>query len=217
MPDCPLDPTTLALVSLAANIASNHPVAEGSGNKDCAHPQKDHIMLLTGWTKEIFRAACRPEARTVHCIARLHENIAAVIPYLNAVQGGYTYVKEPPSVTFRSQGKLISVHGDHIAINANRDADEAEKILQWLQREINDAWERRDRITPSYEAAPRPQPFAILKFLPRTNCGRCGLPTCIVFASLAMEGGKAAADCPELTPEQEKGLEKYLGQFKFDF
>jgi len=131
-------------------------------------------MLLKGWTMEITRAECRPESQTVHCIARLDENISEAIPYLNAVLGGYTYIKEPPSVTFRSQGKLISVHADHLAINANRDAEEAEKILQWLQREINDAWERRDEITPSFEAAPRPQPFVILKLLPKTNCGKCG-------------------------------------------
>ncbi|MFN2366442.1 MAG: (Fe-S)-binding protein [Desulfurivibrionaceae bacterium] len=174
-------------------------------------------MLLSGWTKEITRASCRPEAQTVHCIARLNENIAEAIPYLNAVLGGYTYVKEPPSVTFRSQGKLISVHGDHIAINANRDADEAEKILQWLKREINDAWERRGEITPSFAAAPRPQPFAILKFLPKSNCGKCGQPTCLVFASLAVEGGKGADDCPELTAEQKNGLAEYLGRFRFDF
>lgn len=174
-------------------------------------------MLLTGWTKEISRAACRPEAQTVHCIARLHEDIGEVIPYLNAVLGGYTYVKEPPSVTFRSQGKLISVHADHIAINANRDAEEAEKILQWLQREINDAWEKRASITPSFQAAPRPQVLAILKLLPKTNCRKCGQPTCTVFAALAMEGGKGAEDCPELTPEQIKELAGYLNQFQFDF
>jgi len=134
-------------------------------------------MLLTGWTKEITRVACRPEARTLLCIARLNEDIGAAIPYLNAVLGGYTYIKEPPSVTFRSQGKLITVHSDHIAINANRDPDEAEKILQWLQREINEAWERRDRITPSYEAAPRPQVFEILRLLPRpTAASAAGRP-----------------------------------------
>ena len=111
---------------------------------------------------------------------------------------------------------MISVHADHIAINANRDAEEAEKILQWLKREINDAWEKRDEITPSYEAAPRPQPFTILKFLPKTNCGKCGFPTCMVFASMAVEGGKGAADCPYLTPEHKKELDDYLSQFRFD-
>jgi len=173
--------------------------------------------LLSGWTKEINRVECRPESQTVHCIARLQEDIGEAIPYLNAVLGGYTYCRNPPSVTFRSQGKLISVHADHIAINANRDAEEAEKILQWLQQEINDAWERREEITPSYEAAPRPQPFAILKFLPKTNCGKCGQPTCLVFASLAMEGGKGADDCPELAPDRKEELAAYLGQFRFSW
>ena len=172
--------------------------------------------LLSGWTREITRAECRPEAQTVHCIARLNENIGEVIPYLNAVQGGYTCIKDPPSVTFRSQGKLISVHADHIAINANRDAEEAEKILQWLKREINDAWERRDQITPSYNAAPRPRVIDILKLLPKTNCQKCGQPTCIVFASLAVEGGKGADDCLELAPHMKEKLQEHLGQFRFE-
>ena len=174
-------------------------------------------MMLKGWTKEITRATCRPEAQTVHCIARLDQPVGAVIPYLNAVLGGYTYCREPQSVTFRSQGKLISVHDDHIAINALQDAEEAERILQWLQREINDAWAKRDEITPSFQAAPRPQVMAILRLLPKSNCGKCGQPTCIVFASLAMEGGKGEGDCPELTPDQATRLREYLGQFRFDW
>ena len=174
-------------------------------------------MLLTGWTKEISRAECRPEAQTVHCIARLHENVGEVIPYLNAVLGGFLCSQEPPSVTFRSQGKLISVHPDHIAINALRDAEEGEKILQWMQREINDAWNNRNTITPSFQAAPRPQVMAILRLLPKNNCRRCAQPTCMVFASLAAEGGKGADDCPELTSSQREALSRYLGQFRFDW
>jgi len=174
-------------------------------------------MLLKSWTKEITRAECRPEAQTVHCIARLDQDIGAVIPYLNAVLGGFLFSREPLSVTFRSQGKLISVHPDHIAINALQDAVEAEKILEWLKHEINDAWEKRALITPSYETALRPQPFTILKFLPKTNCGKCGFPTCIVFASQAMEGGKGAADCPDLSPDNAGKLKEYLEQFRFDW
>lgn len=65
---------------------------------------REDAMLLKGWTNEISRAECRPEAQTVHCIARLEQNIDEAIPYLNAVLGGFSYIKEPPSVTFRSQG-----------------------------------------------------------------------------------------------------------------
>jgi len=173
-------------------------------------------MLLKNYTMQITRAECRPETQTVHCTARLEQNIGKVIPYLNAVLGGYTYIKEPPSVTFRSQGKLISVHADHIAINALQDAEEAEKILQWLKREINEAWEKRESITPSYEAAPRPQVVQIIRLLPKTNCKKCGQPTCIVFASLAAEGGKGAEACPALSPEAREQLATYLGRFRFE-
>ena len=172
-------------------------------------------MLLKGWTKEITRAECRPEAQTVHCIARLDQHVGEVIPYLNAVLGGYTYVKEPPSVTFRNQGKLISVHADHIAINALQDAEEAEKILQWLQREINDAWDKKSEITPSFQADQRPQVIEILRLLPKTNCKQCGQSTCMVFAALAAEGGKDVEHCPALSPEAKKQLSAYLGRFHF--
>jgi ArsR family metal-binding transcriptional regulator len=45
------------------------------------------------------------------------------------------------------------------------------------EREINDAWQNREGIVPSYKGAPRPQVIEILKRLPRANCRQCGEPT----------------------------------------
>ena len=166
---------------------------------------------------EIFRPECNPQFQSLHCFAHLDEDIREVFPYLNTVLGGSGYTQDPPSLMLQIHGRLIAFHPKKIAINALKNDKEAEKILEWLRREINQTWEKRNEITPSYEAAPRPMPFTILKFLPRTNCGRCGQATCLVFASLAVEGGKGADDCPELTPEQKKGLEEYLGKFRFNW
>ncbi len=130
--------------------------------------------------------------------------------------GGFEYLKDPPAVMFRSRGRLITVQGREIAINALNDAAEADKILEWLQREINQAWESRASIPPSFEGAPRPQIFEIIKLLPRTNCRECGEPTCMVFAARAAEGVQTAADCPPLTGEARQRLEDYLGRFTFD-
>ena len=102
-------------------------------------------MLLRGYRKEIFRPKCNPNFQTVHCIAHLDQDIAEALPYLNAILGGFEYLKDPPAVTLRVQGKLITVQSREIAVNALRDEQEAEKILQWLQREINEAWERRGK------------------------------------------------------------------------
>ena len=60
-------------------------------------------------------------------------NIEPVLLYLNAALGGFEYLQDLPAVIFRSQGKLITVHGNKIAINALRDEAETDKILKWLK------------------------------------------------------------------------------------
>ena len=173
-------------------------------------------MLLKNYSKEIFRPECNPGFESVHCIAHLEQDISEVLPYLNAVLGGFEYLQNPPAVILRSQGKLITVHGDKIAINALRDETEADKILNWLKREINAAWGNRDSIEPCYEGAPKPKVIEILKLLPRTNCKECGEPTCMVFAAQMAEGAKGPEDCSMLGAENKQRLEGYMSQFKFD-
>lgn len=152
----------------------------------------------------------------MHCVAHLDQDISEVLPYLNAVLGGFEYFKDPPAVIFRSQGKLITVHGRKIAVNALRDEKEADKILLWLQREINVAWDNRKEIEPSFEGAPKPKLIEILKLLPKTNCKECGEPTCMVFAARMAEGVKVPQDCTPLGTENKQHLEEYMSQFKFD-
>ena len=174
-------------------------------------------MLLESYSKEIFRPECNPRFESVHCIAHLDQDISEVLPYLNAVLGGFDYLKDPPAVIFRSQGKLITVHGNKIAINALKDEAEADKILNWLKRKINEAWENRDSIEPSYDGAPKPKLIEILKLLPRTNCRECGKPTCMVFAARMAEGVVGPDDCPPIDVAKRGLLKDYMHQFKFDF
>ena len=174
-------------------------------------------MLLKDYRLEIFNSQCNPGAMSVHCFAHLDEDVSEALPYLNAVLGGFEYIKEPPTVVFRSQGKLITVHGRKIAINALKDETEARKIVEWLKREINEAWEKRDEIEPCYESAPRPRILEILKRLPKTNCRKCGEPTCMVFATRVAEGAKGSDDCPELDERGKEELDSYMKQFKLDY
>ncbi len=46
-------------------------------------------MLLTGYVKKVFRPTCNTSFESVHCIARLNEDISEVLPYLNSLLGGY--------------------------------------------------------------------------------------------------------------------------------
>ena len=173
-------------------------------------------MLLRGYWKEISRPACNNTFQSLHCIAHLDEDIGEALPYLNAVLGGDTYIKEPPSVTFKTQGKLITVHSRKIAVNALRDEAEAQHILEWLKKEINEVWEHRDTVVPKYDGRSKPHLLEIFKLLPKTNCRKCGQPTCMMFASLATEGIKGCDDCPEMTEEKAINLTNYLSRFLFD-
>ena len=153
-------------------------------------------MLLKGYTKEIFNPKCNPSFQSLHCIAHLDQDISGSLPYLNTVLGGFEYLRNPPAVTFRVYGKIITVHPKEIAVNALKDEEEADKILEWLKREINEAWERKDEIEPKYEGTPKPKLLQILRLLPSTNCRECGEPTCMVFAAKIVEGAKGPEDCP---------------------
>ncbi|MGA2026931.1 MAG: (Fe-S)-binding protein [Syntrophobacteraceae bacterium] len=171
-------------------------------------------MLLNSYTMEFVRLACGSEAQQVDLIAHLNQDISEVIPYLNAVLGGFQYTKEPRSVSLKLHGKLVVIHPRKICVNAPSDQSDGEKIIDWLQEKINDTWERRGEIEPRFESAPKPKMLEILRLLPKTNCGECGQPTCMVFASHVAEGGKDPDDCPSLDAERKTQLAGYLGQFE---
>jgi ArsR family metal-binding transcriptional regulator len=145
---------------------------------------------------EIFRSKCNAEAQTLHCFAHLHDDVGAVLPYLNTVLGGFSYINEPPALTLKSSGKLITVHSRKIAVNALQDEEQAEKIVSWLQREINSAWENRADIEPSVEGQKQPAMLEVLKLLPKTNCKECGEPTCMVFAVPGYRRSKRSHQLP---------------------
>ncbi len=170
-------------------------------------------MLLESYRLEIFNNECMPGAMTVQCFAHLDQDVSAALPFLNAELGGFAYIKEPPSVTFKMYGKLLTVHGGKIAVNALKDEGEAGKIVAWLKREINNAWENRDQIVPRFEGMPRPRVIDILKRLPMTNCRECGEPTCMVFATRVAEGAKGSGDCPPMNAETKQSIEDYMAGF----
>ena len=129
---------------------------------------------------------------------------------------GTQYFREPPEIMFHHNGRIIKVGARQIAINALKDSEEAKRILEWLKTEINQAWKNREKITPCFSGKIKPKLIEILRLLPKTNCKKCGLPTCMVFAAQAVEGGRGAEHCPELAETNRRQLEDYLSGFEFE-
>jgi ArsR family metal-binding transcriptional regulator len=176
-------------------------------------PVAEGRPAISGYHIKIFRPECNPNFQSVHCIAHLESDISEVLPYLNTALGGSTYTQDPPSVTFKVHGKLITVYSQEIAINALKDEEEADKILRWVTQEINDTWEKREQIKPSFQGIFKPRVLEILKLLPRNNCRQCGQTTCMVFSLLVADGVKEPKDCPGLSDPSRTKLQEYLKQF----
>ena len=168
-------------------------------------------MLLKGYTKAFVRPP-NPSALHLRCFAALDADVTAVLPYLNTVLKAYDYSAEPPTLTLKLPGKLVTIHPREIAINIVKDEAEAEEILAWLQEEINATWARRGEIEPNFTTAPRPRVLDLLKLLPKTNCRACGAPTCMVFAVELSTGKKAPGQCPALSQADQEKLGGYLSR-----
>jgi len=53
-------------------------------------------------------------------------------------------------------------------------------------------------------------PLDVLKYLNRSNCRECGLPTCLAFATQLVNGEKKLTDCPHLSKEAVEELTKRI-------
>ena len=173
-------------------------------------------MLLSGYTKTIFRPECNPSFTSVHCVAHLKEDVGEVLPYLNAVLGGTQYFSDPPEVMFHHNGRIIKVGAREIAINVLENEQEADRILEWLKKEINQTWKNQDTITPCYTGKAKPVLMEILQLLPKTSCKKCGHPSCMALSAQVAEGGRGAEHCPDLNEENRTKLAGYLAGFVFE-
>lgn len=150
----------------------------------------------------------------MYCVAKLGQNVGEALPYLNSALGSYIYLREPPLLALHySEGKLIVIDDESISIHPVRNLIEANNILSWLVREINNTWEKRGEIVPRYTAAPWRDPATILRLLPKSDCGACGLPTCLAFACMAAQKCADAEVCPALSSEARQELASYMGLF----
>jgi ArsR family metal-binding transcriptional regulator len=166
-------------------------------------------MLINKYDLDIFTPPCEPGAERFAAIGRLTADISPVLPYLNATLRGAVYHPSAKSLTWKKAGHNIAFNSYEIAISNASDREGAEKELKGLVDLVNRTWERRDEIDPSHEVRRRPTPMAVYKFLPQTNCKKCGDPTCWVFASRLATSQKSLADCPLLAePEHALRLEE---------
>ena len=170
-------------------------------------------MLLKGYEiKQILPCIANPE--WIRVKVELTDDISEVFPYLNAILKGAVYNPGGPTLTFHKETKMITLMPRAINMAQVPDEEDAKRTLKWLKELINDTWENRERITPSYERKEL-NARVIADRLPKTNCRECGLPTCYAFAINVLRGKRHLRDCPLLDlPEHKERREALEGILK---
>jgi ArsR family metal-binding transcriptional regulator len=159
-------------------------------------------MLLHNYKLKIVLSECNPSSQKVNAIADLSEDISELLPYLNTVLKGLQYHHEDKFLTVKRKGRVITFWPRQIAVTKLEDEEEATVVMEELKRIVNETYENRDHIEPTYTSRPIPKPLDIFKLLPVKNCKECGEATCMAFALKLVNDEVKLNQCPLLSEEQ---------------
>jgi ArsR family metal-binding transcriptional regulator len=162
-------------------------------------------MLLQTYDLDVNTMACDCHQTSLAAFAHLHQDIAAVLPYLNAVCPGAVYDRCGQVITWKQADRAIAVRPTEIAISDVADREDAARSVGEVAALVNDTWERRASIVPNNRKRVRPANLSIYRLLPGTNCKACGEETCWNFAG-KLSGGLADLDgCAPLLQDTYAG------------
>jgi ArsR family metal-binding transcriptional regulator len=165
---------------------------------DVKDPQSGMQTLIADYRLELISPPCLPGAETWSARASLDREIDAVMPYLNAQLKGADYDHETKILVWKDEGHSFAFRSREIKAAPARDREEARKLVDRAVALVNETWRGRESIEPRYEKRNVPNLMQIYRLLPRSNCGKCGFPTCMSFAAMLLEAKTELDRCAAL-------------------
>lgn len=166
--------------------------------------------LIHGYTLELIEPPCSPGAEEWTAKAHLEDDIAGLLPYLNAEFKKARYYPDSQALVMDYETKKCSFRAHEIAATSFNDRINASDFIDNMVNFLNNIWVRRNQIEPSLEQREPPRVMDILKLLPKTNCKKCGYLTCMAFAAQLREGKEEAAKCTQLLEQNREKLLRLL-------
>lgn len=162
-------------------------------------------MLIDEYEVELSCPACEPGAEIWAATVATAADLSELIPYVNALVERGEYTPSVPTLIWREGEHKLFVRAHQIGISNLRDRPAGESKVAELVRFLNETWERRDAISPDFAVRTRLKVLDVLKHLPRTNCGQCGVPSCMAFAVALSQGDRSLDECPPLLDAGAEG------------
>lgn len=130
----------------------------------------------------------------------LDTDVSPLFPYIHAVVETSVFYEKPVFIKFLLDGFLVALYPDQGAIALFEEKHQAYAFMDRLIAFLNDLHLRRESITPNHKKYQQVSVLDIFKLLPGTNCGECGLKTCMAFAAALSKQDTVPDRCPALNP-----------------
>ncbi|TSA08338.1 MAG: hypothetical protein D4R73_08590 [Deltaproteobacteria bacterium] len=130
---------------------------------------------------------CIADETKIRAIVEFDDDLGEIMPYLNAVipRGIYNHIER--LLTFMEDGVMITLYPRQAAMAKARDEAHVKELMGRLRNLVNETYENRDAIEPSYEQRQKLKAVDIYKLLPGAihgrYCRQCGEATCLVFVA----------------------------------
>lgn len=141
---------------------------------------------------------CLADTARIRVLAELSDDVREALPYLAALlpQAGYNHAAS--LLTVVRDGRLITVYPQAVTLAKAVGEEDAQAVLEWLRRLINEAYSRRGELVPCLERRRVPRLLDVYRLLPGDNCRRCGQFTCMAMAAHIVFDGLGPDGCPRL-------------------
>ncbi len=158
-----------------------------------------------------FIEPCTADAEKIRFKAKFSRDISEALPYVNAQMKRAQYNNKIESLTYTKGIKMITIYSETLAVAKVINETEVYEVCDNIKDLINEAYEKRDSIEPLFETRKKPSALIIYKYLPKTNCKKCGEVTCIAFATKLILGEFPIEQCPCLQDvENKENLDKIM-------
>ena len=131
---------------------------------------------------------------------QLDEDAERLFPYINADAEEPELFDKPPFIRFTFESKRCTLYPTYGLALPFIDRAQAEVYVKKLMDYLNDLSARISDIIPNNRIFQRSSILDILKILPKTNCRKCGFPTCMTFAAKVSRQETPPSQCPYVSP-----------------
>lgn len=168
--------------------------------------------------KAIDNIVCLPGTGILRAVVTIPEDISHLFPYINGFAKKARYLPKIPWIRFPFQGftKKFSIKYDvacrnrEIIIGKFTSNEEAKEVVKEVIDFLNYIANHKNEIEPNYKEWAPPSAISILKYLPQTNCKKCGLQSCMAFAVKLSQEEIAPEKCTEISKEKLEELKEIL-------